>query len=469
MMNTKSIRFRIFIWYSLTLFFATAIVFLSFYLVTQKILFSKVDQELFSHANQLAEITASQGINLNDVGLNQHLNTQYSDIPGMVVVLLDQNGSVVGSSISSDNLKVSFQYLFQQASNSTEPVYLNQDISNVYMRFIAVPIKNGNDFLGIVLVAHPIDAIQKSLNSLLVTLGIIFMLLIIPCVLSGQFLSSKIMHPISKISDKMQKISSDNLDERVDSLNTGDEIEKLGQTFNDLLNHLQESFGRERQFIGDVAHELKTPIATLRGEIELALSRNRTNDEYKKAFGETLIDVNRLTTTVNNILDLAWIGADNIKVGESQFDLSAVMMELKEIAIKLAFPKHITVIGEIEDGLFAAGNVDKVSRAILNIIDNAIKYTQEKGSVFVTLSKNKYQANIEIKDNGIGIEEKDLPHIFERFYRGSIAVKTLGSGLGLAIAQGIIKAHEGEIKVTSTVGQGTTVVITVPLFQDNPE
>ena len=218
---------------------------------------------------------------------------------------------------------------------------------------------------------------------------------------------------------------------------------------------MNEAFVRERQFIGDVAHELKTPVATLKGGIEVTISKIRTNEEYKKAFDETLIDVNRLSSTIKNILDLAWIGAENANLDDKHFDLSGALIELQEIATKLGSQKHLILKGEIEPDIVVGGAEDKLSRAVLNIIDNAIKYTPSGGSVVMSLRKKKGNAVIEVKDTGIGIPEKESEHIFERFYRGSKAAKTLGSGLGLAIAQGIIQAHRGNIEIKSKAGKGT--------------
>ncbi|MEK7165967.1 MAG: ATP-binding protein, partial [Patescibacteria group bacterium] len=274
-----------------------------------------------------------------------------------------------------------------------------------------------------------------------------------------------IILPIFLISEKMKAISSEYLDERVTTQNSGDEIEKLAVSFNSLLDRLQESFRRERQFIGDVAHELKTPLSTIKGEIELTLSKNRSSGEYQKALSETLIDTNRLSTTVKNILDLAWIGAEKPNLENNSVNLSAVLTELTDVAVKLASHKHITLKSRIEDDVFVAGSEDKLGRAFLNLIDNAIKYTPKDKTVSISLRKKKNNALIRIQDTGIGISEDELPHIFERFYRGSRTAKTLGSGLGLAIAQGIINAYHGEVNLTSKVGIGTTVTIALPLHQ----
>lgn len=464
-MNTKSIRFRILLWYSLTLFLATALIFGSFYLVTRQILFQQVDKELTVHAAKLSEIATRQGSSTYGAIFKQQLYTEFSNIPGMVVVLLDHNGSVVRSSLSADTPYVSYTFLFQQAQSDQGSVYLNQNINNIPMRFLAEPVKAGNELLGVILVAHPIEAIQKSLNSLLTTLGIVLTFLIFPAIVGGRLIAGKIIRPISAISNKMAEISSEHLGDRAINPGSGDEIEKLVTTFNSLLDRLQESFQRERQFIGDVAHELKTPIATLRSGIELTLSKVRTKEEYKSSFHETLVDVNRLSTTIKNILDLAWLGAENAQQMENHFDLSVVLSDLREIADKLAAQKHIKIKVDIEPGVVISGAEDKVTRAVLNVIDNAIKFTPSGGSVTVSLHKKMGEAVIKIKDTGIGISKKELPHVFERFYRGSKVAKTLGSGLGLAIAKGIITAHKGKFVLISKVGHGTSVIIFLPLHK----
>ena len=412
-MNSKNIRFRILLWYSLTIFFAAAIIFSGFYLVTRQILFAQVDKELNLHAVKLAEIASRQGINLHEAMLKQQLYNEFSDIPGMAVVLLDSNASLVRSSFTAINPYDAYNWLYRQARNNNQAVFLNQNINNVQLRFVGLSINSDDNFLGVVLVAHPVEAIQKSLNVLLKTLGIIFGFLIIP----------------------------------------------LGFYFNRLLDQLQQAFKRERQFIGDVAHELKTPVAILTSGLELVLSKKRPIAEYHRVLKESLIDVNRLSQTIKNILDLAWLESENARLPQSRFNLSDALNELAEIAQKLAAKKNIRLTAEIAPGIIIAGSSDKIFRAILNVTDNAVKFTPSGKSISLSLKKLRDQAVITIKDTGIGIPQTELPHIFTRFYRGAKTAKTLGSGLGLAIAKGIIKAHQGEINITSQVGKGTCATI----------
>ncbi|OGM26613.1 hypothetical protein A3D00_01235 [Candidatus Woesebacteria bacterium RIFCSPHIGHO2_02_FULL_38_9] len=458
-MNTKSVRFRIIFWSVLSLFLATALILSSFYLVTHRILFREVDKELVTHADNISQVIADQGSDLSGFTGNR-LTREFRDIPGMVVTILNHNGGVITSSLSEDTPFLSYKYLFDRSQNNSGPVYINQGINNIPMRFIVKTVKIGGNFV-VVLVAHPIDAIQKSLNILLTTLGVVFILLIIPTILAVRLLAIKILQPILTIGDKMKEISSEHLDERVENPNSRDEIEKLVTTFNGLLDRLQGSFERERQFIGDVAHELKTPVATIKSGIELILSKERTKVEYKKELNETLTDVNKLSGNLKNILDLAWMGTENINSFKNKFNLSETVSELGEIATKLAREKSIKIQEEVDKNIFVHGSKDKITRAVLNVIDNAIKYTPKAGLVSISLHQKSDNAIIEIKDNGVGITEKELPHIFERFYRGSKTERILGSGLGLAIAQNIIKSHQGEIRVVSKVGKGTSVKITL--------
>jgi len=441
-MNTKSINFKIILWFSTILFGTTGAIFAVFFLVTSGILYQQVDRELLLHSKN---------------------PTQFNNSPGMVVTLLDQNGSVKQSSINYDTPLVSYKYLFETAKKNTSESYVNQNIGSTPMRFLVKPKWVEGRLMEVLLIAHPIHAIQNSINLLLSTLGVVFVALIFPTVLGARFLAQKIVKPISEIANKMDSLTSENLNERLPNPNSKDEMEKLTTTFNSLLNRLHQSFTRERQFIGDVAHELKTPIATIKGGVELALSKERSKVEYKKALGDTLVDTDRMSALLHNILDLAWTQAGKGVSKSKSFDLSNALEDLKEIAIRLGSQKQIKVESDIQPNVVVFGDEGKITRAVLNILDNAIKYTPRKKLVMISLRRSKNNAVIEIKDTGVGISRNDLEHVFERFYRGSKTSKMLGSGLGLAISQGIINAHKGDIKINSLAGKGTIVKIELPL------
>ena len=292
----------------------------------------------------------------------------------------------------------------------------------------------------------------------------IFLLMILFLAIVGFIIIQKMTSGLTKLSSKIKTISSKNLSEKITWINHDDEIGELADSFNQLLDRLDEAFRRERQFIGDVAHELKTPLSVQRASLELVLTKNRSKEEYQNAIQEALTDSNKLSSTLKNILDLAWSQTDDAHKGETKVHLSEVVAEIKEVATKLAFDKQLTIDGTIEENIIVAGKKDRLFRAFLNIVENAIKFTHSKGKVTIDLSKTETQTLLRVSDTGIGIPESELAHIFDRFYRGSKTDKTFGSGLGLSIVLAVIKAHQGTIDVTSKVGHGTTVTISLPRF-----
>lgn len=466
-MNIKSIRFRLTFWYSLVLFIAIAIIFTGFYLVTQKILFEQTDTTLSSHGDKIAEIVARHAENMHVDISKKSFVTEFSEIPGMIVVVLDQNGKTTNSSFSTEIADEVFQKLFNLSKMASKPIYSNESIGNTQMRFYISKIKTDENFSGVVLVAHPIDVIQKSLSVLLIIITIAFLVLVIPMIIVGYVISVRTMEPIRDISKKLRFITSENLDEKVKNPKTGDEIEELSITFNKLLDRLHNAFQREKLFIGDLAHELKTPLATQQSGIEVTLSKKRNEKEYQKALEEALIDSRKISETLKNILDLAWSETDKSKMKGDDVNLSEVINEIKEIATKLAAKKYITIEGIIKKKIKVFGKRDKLFRAILNLVDNAVKYTQGQGKIVISLRNNDDTAIIQVRDSGIGISKSDLDHIFERFYRGEKTDKTVGSGLGLAIAKSIITAHHGKINIESNVGKGTSVTVSLPIMRSS--
>lgn len=442
-MNTKSIRFKVIVLFSSILIIAIGVIFTSFYIFTNKIIYQEVDKELSLHTHNL---------------------DQFGNIPTMVTVELDQNGNITKSSVDFNSSSMLFNNLFKIAQKNKSITFINQNMGNTPMRFLIKPTWENNTLKSVLLVAHPIEAIQKSLNSLMSTLALIFIIIILPIIFGAILFTQKIIKPISSVIQNMDDITTENLDMRLPDPKSNDEIEKLTLTFNNLLDRLHQSFKRERQFIEDIAHELKTPIATLKGGIELTLSRDRSKTEYKQTLKETLIDTDRISKLVNNFLDLAWVGIRHDAHNNKQFSLTELLINLSKTAFKLGLHKNVIINTTIDKNIKIFGDENKISRAVLNLIDNAMKYTPSNKHVFITLKKVDKNAILIIKDEGIGISKVDLIHVFERFYRGSKTAKTLGSGLGLAIANGIIKAHDGNIKIDSKVGKGTVVKVILPVY-----
>lgn len=289
-----------------------------------------------------------------------------------------------------------------------------------------------------------------------------FFVLLLILALVGFYTISRITRSLTYLSSRIKLISSKNLDERILDIKSENEIGELALTFNNLLDRLDKSFQRERQFIADVAHELKTPLATLKSSFEVILNRDRTIGEYKKVIEEAIGETDQLSSTLKNVLDLAWYEAGKTK-NKKKFNLSELIDDLYEIAQKMAVKKGIEVKLSTSQNIYIYGFKEKLARALLNIIDNAIKYSPSNGKVELLLEKTPKKILFSVIDNGPGISKDDFPHIFDRFYRGSKTDTILGSGLGLAIAQSIISLHQGEVVVRSSLGHGSTFVIVLPI------
>ncbi len=294
--------------------------------------------------------------------------------------------------------------------------------------------------------------------------GFLFLtLLFLTLALLGFTIIYKITKSLTYLSSRIRMISSKNLDEQIVGIDSNDEIGELAKTFNQMIDRLNQAFKREQQFIADVAHELKTPLSTLRSIVEITRSKKRSNEEYEKTMDEILKDTNRLSSTLKNVLDLAWSETPSEQKNANIFNLSELMAELVDVTKKMALKKNIRIEESTDKDMEIFGYREKLERALLNIVDNAIKYTAKNGRVSITTSKSSSNAVIKIQDNGIGISENDIPYIFDRFYRGSSTDRVFGSGLGLAISKSIVASHRGEINVTSQVGKGSTFTIILPI------
>ena len=432
-------------------------------MLTSQLLYQQTDSSLISHGNKVVEVVSKQGQDSNEVLAQRAFLYEFSEIPGMLVIIMNTRGDIISSSLMNSFDRNTFAAMHRQAINSRKNILTNTRLGSQSIRFYASPVYFEGELSGVVLVGHPIDVIQSSLNKLSLTLIDAFAVMLFPTLLGGYWFSVRALKPVSDISRKLNKISGENLSERINDPGTGDEISELATTFNKLLDRIKLAFKRERQFIADVAHELKTPFATQRTGLEVSLQKERSKAEYKKVIEEAIIDNNRLSNTLQNILDLAWSEASQAKADNNKVNLSSLLSELGEIAVKLAQAKSIRVNLDFQPDVFVYGKEDKLGRAILNCLDNAVKYSKEKGHIDIKLKTHGNIAILTISDRGLGIAKEDLPYIFERFYRGAKTQNISGSGLGLAISKSIIDIYKGTITVKSIFNKGTTITITLPL------
>lgn len=338
------------------------------------------------------------------------------------------------------------------------------------VRVITMPVIAGGRFTGnLVQVGASLESVEQSLDKLAFTLMLALPGVMLLASVGGWFLANQALKPVDRITRTARQIGAESLKERLEEPETDDEIGRLAQTFNEMLQRLDESFDQIRAFTADASHELKTPLAILKGEIELALRRTRSVEEYQETLVSSLEEIDRLTRITADLLLLAKSDAGTIPLEFTDVNLSALVEEAAMHVQPLAESKQI--IFEVLPGLsdvHIEGDVFRLKQLVSNLVDNAIHYTPEGGRVVVRSTRaNSFYAALQVSDTGIGIPEEEREKIFERFYRTDKARSRRegGTGLGLSIVKWIAESHGGKIEIESAPQRGTTFTVYLPRRQ----
>ena len=280
----------------------------------------------------------------------------------------------------------------------------------------------------------------------------------------GFVLAKKSLSPMLEMSDQAQRIGATNLQERLTVSNPRDELGRLAGVFNELLSRLNSSFENMREFMADASHELRTPLSIIRGEADVALSQQRTEADYRETLGIIQDEARRLSRIVDDLLALARADAGQHPLTPREFYLNDLVEEVCRAMQVLANRKGVALTGKFTDDVSFNGDEELLRRLLINLMDNAIKYTPSGGSVSVELFVEPAEVKIVVSDTGVGIPAESAPYIFDRFYRvnGARSRADGGSGLGLAIGKWIAEAHRGSIELTSSSSQGATFKVRLP-------
>jgi len=252
----------------------------------------------------------------------------------------------------------------------------------------------------------------------------------------------------------------------LDGLSAG--ARKIAESLNVRLDALATAEKEQQQFIADVSHELRTPLTVLRGSLEVTLEEERPPEEYREALGNALLEVRHLSRLSQNLLFLVRGESGRITLSFANMDLTRLLSDLSRDLVPAASDRGLTVTAELPDRpITAFVDADRLQQVFHNLFENAMRYTPTGGSIRVRLSEAPGEARMEVADTGIGIPERDLPYVFERFFRSDRARRAYsgGSGLGLSIARWIVEAHKGRIEALSVPGKGTTFTVTLPLVR----
>jgi heavy metal sensor kinase len=475
----KSLRFKLTVWYVLILAILLASFSSFLYFTLSNILYRSVDNKLRSLAGLIASESASPLSKFGFGDVDQTLEASMNMKPiGKFIQVLDESGRI---GQKSDNLKnvqlpISLSAL-RNASNGIESFETRHSFGNTPLRIMTLPVIEGNHIARIVQVASSLEDVEDALNTLFIILIITVPSALVLASLGGQFLANKALKPVDHITQTARLITSQNLNQRIKPLKVKDEISRLIETFNEMISRLDKSFQQIKQFSSDASHELKTPLTILKGEVEVALRKERGAQEYEQILRSNLEEINRMSTIVEDLLLLSKTEFEEVPLHKEHVHLTEILRNVVVQVTILAQAKQIHIHTSNSDGdITVLGDALRIRELLLNLIENGIKYTPERGSVSITLETEKKPegsaggslgfVKIIVSDTGIGIEKKNHEKIFDRFFRvdQSRSREQGGSGLGLSICKWIVKAHQGEISVESELGRGSSFIVKLPLF-----
>ncbi len=406
-----------------------------------------------------------------NLGTNRYV--QVVSISGDVIIRSSDLKNI-GLPISPDvlTLALSHHQVFETLDERTTKAL----IGHGRLRMVTYPVFEDLVPRYLVQVAANTLTLDQSMLQLRLLLFISVPLAILAAALGGLFIAKKAFDPIDRIIRTAQSISAEHLDKRLETGNVDDEVTRLSRTLNAMFDRIEEAFRLQKQFTADASHELKTPLTILLGEIEVALSNPRTAEDYVNILGSAVEEIRRITKIVNELLTIARLESGELRMQKLPIRLDELLLDSVSKTSAYASRRSIGINFEINDKsgeeseeVVVEGDEDKLLSVFINLLDNAIKYSDDHSLIRVVLKTGKDFAEVAIIDKGVGIAPEDLPHIFDRFYRADKSRSSdgthRGTGLGLSISKYLVEAHSGTISIRSEKGEGTTATVRLPILK----
>ncbi|HKE60208.1 MAG TPA: heavy metal sensor histidine kinase [Pyrinomonadaceae bacterium] len=458
----SSVRTRLTLWYTGVL--ALSLITFAFvvYYATARIFHERQDESLHSTAQTVASAYLEELEEQQSATVANQLVLTELIFPDRYVEVIDSAGQAVSWSrnLAANTFTIPSQTLAEAQRTGVGFAVINN------RRVAVVPLSTDRG-LGFAAVAEPVSVIEAGLRQLRRAFFAGVPLILLLASAGGYFLARKSLSPIALMNQQTQRITAERLSSRLDVTNARDELGGLATTINDLLARLETSFTEQQRFIADASHELRTPLAVLRGETEVALEKTRSIEEYKESLFLIKDEAERLSRIVEDLFMLARQPIDApVALVKESVSLAEVVNDCVRAAQVLAVRKdlHLKTDTDCTD-LTLSGDEELLKRMLLNLLDNAVKYTPSGGEISVGLARQNGSARIVVSDTGIGIPESAQQHVFDRFYRVDKARSRQlgGAGLGLSIVRWIVEAHGGKIGVNSIPGHGSTFSVELPL------
>jgi len=316
-------------------------------------------------------------------------------------------------------------------------------------------------------VAIPLQHVRDAETELLIVVGWLGPLALLPALLGGYWMAGRMLVPIQNITETARQISAQRLKDRIAVPPADDELSLLARTLNDMFDRLDHAFDEMRRFTADAAHELRTPLAVMRTQLDVALRAERTPEAYQAVLQSLLEDVVRMSHLASRLLELSREDAGLVVAIQDRVAIHDLIAEVLHQMRSVAAAKNLALELSALPHLEVTGDAERLRRVFLNLLDNAVKYTPVGGAISVNVASDPGLVRVTVSDNGPGIPDQHLPAVFERFFRADPSRSSPhGTGLGLAICRAIVTAHGGEITLTCPPAGGTVVSVSLPRSSD---
>ncbi|MDD3363552.1 MAG: ATP-binding protein [Syntrophomonas sp.] len=325
------------------------------------------------------------------------------------------------------------------------------------------PLQNDNKTIAWIRASRPLEPVSEALHSLIMISLFAFPIYLLIAIAGGLFISGRALSPIDKITKTAREIGQGNLAQRLNLPKVEDEVGRLALTFDEMLDRLESAFKRERQFTSDASHELRTPITVISAHAEESLIGQKSTQEYKESLNVILKESRMMGQIVSQLLMLTRSDEGKYKLEIEDIYLNIIVNDVMQEMQKNANDAGVELKLTVNESIKIKADQMLITRAIINLIDNAIKYNKTGGWVKISLYTNEGFARLIVEDNGIGMINDEIPNIFKRFYRIDKARSVKGTGIGLSLVQWIVNAHKGIIRVESVFNHGTKFEIDLPI------
>lgn len=471
-MIARSIRFRMALWYAALLAGALALFGAATYLGLERYLQKSLEESLIKQARSIGDVLV---VNINQSGegyVDNEITEHYSpEINGRFIRVTRTDGKRIYVSgppkdgtfdpalVAAPRLPVTQEFTREVEMSDEHELLLH-----------GLPFKAADGTRFLIEVAAPYNQIESVLRGLVLTFVLGLPLIVALAIGGGYLLMRGALRPVDEIRQKAAQITSRNLSERLPVVHTGDELERLATDLNHMIERLEESFHQINRFSADASHELRTPLTVLQGELEAIAQKGQSlPEDVRDTIGSALEETHRLAKIVESLLAISRLEAGEAKVQRVHLDFAELARSTADQMRLLAEEKRVALDCDGTEPVEVDADPARLKQVVVNLLDNAIKYTPEGGKVSFSVTQRDGRAVLEVGDSGLGISAADLPHIFDRFYRADKARSRQlgGTGLGLSIVRSICLAHGGQVTVKSTEGRGSLFRVELPLTTRN--